>query len=131
MQQNTNKENRRLNTSVGFKSVVELLDATDKLDPKRLKQKVASAAKEKKKVPCSGLSQKQGGEEDAEKRITLKDLCPEEKQTIGDLMKNLAQEKKEKEDIVRKFDKERKELRDSIKVISKNHQVCTKKRDVE
>jgi hypothetical protein len=44
----------------------------------------------------------------SEKKLTIKDLCPEEKVKIGDLLKKLAEEKAEKENILKQADEEKK-----------------------
>ena len=43
-----------------------------------------------------------------EKNLTIKDLCPEEKAKIGDLLRKLAEEKEEKEKILKSVEEEKK-----------------------
>ncbi len=43
-----------------------------------------------------------------EKKLTIKDLCPEEKAKIGDLLRKLAEEKEEKEKILKSAEEEKK-----------------------
>lgn len=45
--------------------------------------------------------------QDEEKKITIKDLCPEDKGKIGELLKKLAIEKEEKENLEKNFFEER------------------------
>lgn len=107
---NPNKENKGLNSSLNksFKSVAELLDT------RSFKSGITSV----KATPS-----KDTDTPSKSSRVTIKDLCPEEKQKIGDLIQKLAQEKKEKTELVEKFKQEKQELRNSISALSKNHQV--------
>lgn len=41
------------------------------------------------------------------KKITIKDLCPEEKGKIGELLKKLAKEKEEKESLLKTVEEEK------------------------
>ena len=43
-----------------------------------------------------------------EKKLTIKDLCPEEKAKIGELLKKLAEEKAEKENILKQAEEDKK-----------------------
>jgi hypothetical protein len=43
----------------------------------------------------------------SDKKLTIKDLCPEEKAKIGELLKKLAEEKAEKENILKQAEEER------------------------
>ncbi len=132
MQQQANKENVALNSSGKYSSVAELLDTSERLNPKRLKQKMLTSAK---KPPCKKPHDTPKSQDKCNcscdsdgvhgSKVTIKDLCPEEKQKIGDLMRKLAQEKQEKEQMQRQFDREKKELRDSIQKLSQNHQVSS------
>jgi len=108
-----NKENKGLNTHLNksFKSVAELLDTRNF------------------RVSMSSVKTIQSKDTDTPNKmnkmnkITIKDLCPEDKQKIGDLIQKLAQEKREKTELIEKFKQEKQELRDSISTLTRNHQV--------
>jgi hypothetical protein len=53
------------------------------------------------------------------KKITIRDLCPEEKQKIGELLKKLAEEKEEKEKLMKVIDDEKKIYESKIDSILK------------
>ena len=56
---------------------------------------------------------------------TLKDLCPEDKAKIGELIKKLAEEKQEKEELLRKLEEKHKIFESSMKEIRReNEQVA-------
>jgi len=46
-------------------------------------------------------------ENELKKKITIKDLCPEEKGKIGELLKKLAKEKEEKEQLLKAVEEEK------------------------
>ncbi len=52
------------------------------------------------------------------KKITIKDLCPEEKGKIGELLKKLAKEKEEKENLLKTVEEEKRKA-DHIESILK------------
>jgi len=53
------------------------------------------------------------------KRVTIKDLCPEEKLKIGELLRKLAQEKETKEKLQRDMQDEKKKYETKIELMSK------------
>ena len=53
------------------------------------------------------------------KKITIKDLCPEEKGKIGELLKKLAKEKEEKELLLKTADEDKKNYENKIDLILK------------
>lgn len=54
-----------------------------------------------------------------DKKITIRDLCPEEKQKIGELLKKLAEEKEEKEKLMKVIDDDKKVYESKIDSILK------------
>lgn len=56
-----------------------------------------------------------------DKKITIKDLCPEEKARIGELIKKLAEEKEEKENLRIKLENEKKDYESRIESIVKEN----------
>jgi len=53
------------------------------------------------------------------KKITIKDLCPEEKLKIGELLKKLAEEKEAKEKLSREIEEEKRNYLIKLESISK------------
>ena len=58
-----------------------------------------------------------------ESKITIKELCPEEKKKIGDLVRRLAQEKKSNEQMQNKFEKDNEDLRSSLSNLTMHNNV--------
>ena len=56
-----------------------------------------------------------------DKKVTIKDLCQEDKAKIGELIKKLAQEKEEKENLKVKLETEKKQYESRIEQISKEN----------
>jgi len=112
-----NKENMLNNSSVNkstcFKSIADLFDQKCPSTNKKSTKKVKNNEPSPNLLEKSSISQK----------ITIKDLCPEEKQKIGDLIQKLAKEKQEKDELIKKFEQEKSELKNSILNLTKNHEV--------
>ena len=53
------------------------------------------------------------------KKITIKDLCPEEKLKIGELLKKLAEEKEAKEKLSREIEEEKRNYLMKLESLSK------------
>jgi hypothetical protein len=58
--------------------------------------------------------------------VRLKDLCPEDKAKVGELMKRLAQEKEEKEKALRELEHQKRKFDDYIEGIKEENQVIIK-----
>jgi hypothetical protein len=56
-----------------------------------------------------------------DKKITIKDLCPEEKARIGELLKKLAQEKEENENLKIKLENDKKDYETKLESIIKDN----------
>lgn len=64
--------------------------------------------------------------------VTLKDLCPEDKAKIGELVKKFALEKKEKEELLVKLEEKQRFFEESIKEIRKeNEQVALESHELQ
>ena len=59
---------------------------------------------------------------ETDKKVTLKDLCAEDKAKIGELLKKLAEEKEEKENLKSKYENEKKEYESKIDSMIKESQ---------
>jgi hypothetical protein len=59
------------------------------------------------------------------KKITIRDLCPEEKQKIGELLKKLAEEKEEKEKLIKISKDDKKHYENTIENLIKEKEYLT------
>jgi hypothetical protein len=57
--------------------------------------------------------------ESLSKKITIKDLCPEEKLKIGELLKKLSEEKESKEKLAREIEEEKRKYEKKLESINK------------
>ena len=83
--------------------------------------RIATTNSNKHKVASNNKQLLKSASKNKNTKITLKDLCQEEKWKIGRLMKKLAQRDREKEKLINEFNKERRELCDSI-IYLKDHE---------